>query len=164
MAVVHIGLGEVGSDPPFLFCAEFSGLAPPWSIPALYTPTACLCSIRSEAHTAGVYQAKNETTSSTHARQSANQRHKRTICSAICNHNWSYPQEKSGNVRLAKILHFWPRFKILTIYRKIANFNFQRLRKRIVIRSLQPRYPQTINNSLYYYIVFMQDCALLLHC
>ena len=53
--------------------------------------------------------------------------------------------------------------KILTIYRKNANFSFQRLRKRIVLRSLLSCYPQTIHKSLYYYTVFVQDSTFHLH-
>ena len=54
--------------------------------------------------------------------------------------------------------------RILTIYRKIDYLHSRRLRKRIVLRSLSSCYPQTINNSLYYYTVFVQDLALYLHC
>lgn len=113
MAVADIGLGrmECGAswaDPPFLFCAVRRGLTPPWSIPALYTPTACLVAIRSGAHTAGLYQNKTQRHQQHTHKQPAKQRHKRTIYIQIYRHNSGYPQEKSDNVRLAKILHFRP--------------------------------------------------------
>ena len=43
-----------------------------------------------------------------HTRQPEKNIHKMAVFRAIYSYNRSYPQEKSGNVKLAKILHFWP--------------------------------------------------------
>ena len=53
--------------------------------------------------------------------------------------------------------------RILIIYRKIKHLYYRRLRKRIVLRSLERCYPQTINSCLYYHTVFMQDSDLYMH-
>lgn len=161
---VRVGLLGLQLGRVFLFCAEFSGLTPPRSNLALYTPTACLVAIRSESHTTRTHKAKQWATSSTHTnnqRSSAtNGPYTRRYTAAIAViHKKS--QTKSDLQKSCILAHA---LRILTIYRKNANFSFQRLRKRIVLRSLSSCYPQTINNSLYYYIVFMQDCALILHC
>ena len=147
-----VGIGKV-----FLFCAVVTGLTPPWSSQALYTPTACLVLIRSGAHTTGEHQSKQWPTSSTHTnnhRISSINRPYTTRYTAII----SVIHKKSQTMSdLQKSCISGHSQRNITIYRKIANFSFRRLRKRIVLRSLQSCYPQTIHKSLYYHTVFMKD-------
>lgn len=153
-----VGLGKV-----FLFCAVVTGVTPPWSIQALYAPTACLVLIRSGAHTTGEHQSKQWPTSSTHTNShiisSINGPYATRYTAII-----SVIHKKSQTMsNLQKSCISGNSQRNITIYRKIANFSFRRLRKRIVLRSLAQCYPQTINNTLYFYTIFVQDMRFNLH-
>ena len=75
----NVGAGGVRwslANPPFLFCAEFSGLTPPWLDPALYTLTACLFQARSGTHIARLHRNK---TNSNHQHTHTNSQKSSTI-------------------------------------------------------------------------------------
>lgn len=162
MGVTHrtesVGLGKV-----FLFCAEFSGLTQPWPSRSLYTPTACLVLIRSGANTTGEHRSKQWPKSSTHTNNrrisSINGPYTPRYTAAI-----AVIHKKSQKMSDLQKSCISDRVSTnLTIYRKISNISFQRLRKRIVLRSLAQCYPQTINNTLYFYTIFVQDMRFNLH-
>ena len=100
------GLGKV-----FLFVAVRRGVAPPGSAHPLYAPTARLVAVRSGL-TQLEYITRNNGQPAAHThKHTAKQRRKWDIYTQIYSRNSSYQHGKSGTVRLAKILHFWPCFK-----------------------------------------------------
>ena len=129
MAVAEIGLDRVGfggswADPPFLFCAVRRGLTPPWSIPALYTPTACPVAIRSGAHTTRAHKAKQLATSSTHTN---NQRSSTTNGPYTPRYTATIAvihRKSQGISGLHKSCILARVERNLIIYRKIANVSF----------------------------------------